>query len=150
MGYRCPVCDAEEIDAVHLANHLAVTASLGRPDHRDWLEEHAPNWGECGPEELGEIVSEHATEVETPEFDGHAHQHQHQHEHAPGRPSGLEGELARQSRQPGRGASATTGEAEQVLREARELTRQMQTDSPKGSADEDREGEKDRDENENA
>ncbi|WP_306054209.1 DUF5810 domain-containing protein [Natronococcus wangiae] len=123
MGYVCPVCDAEEADAVHLANHLAVTASLGRRDHEAWLEEHAPDWADCGPEELGEIVSEHATEIETPEFDGRAHDR--------GRPQGLEDELARQSRQPGRGTM--TAEAESVLEEARELTRRMESsgdDSP--------------------
>jgi len=37
MGYTCPVCDVEEADAVHLANHLAITASLGRENHREWL-----------------------------------------------------------------------------------------------------------------
>lgn len=117
MGYRCPVCDAEEADAVHLANHLAVTASLGRQDHRTWLEEHEPNWADRGPEELGEIVSQHATEIETPDFDGHDHQH------GSGRPPALEDELARQTRQRGRGTM--TAETERVLEEARELTRQM-------------------------
>ncbi|MFU8869757.1 DUF5810 domain-containing protein [Natronococcus sp.] len=125
MGYRCPVCETEEVDAVHLANHLAVTASLGRPDHEAWLEDHAPDWGDCSPEELGEIVSEHAETVETPEFDDHDHA-----DH--GRPDGLEGDLARQSRQPGRGSM--TAEAEQVLREARELTEQM-ADGIDGAAD---------------
>ena len=136
MGYLCPVCDVEEADAVHLANHLAVTASLGRQDHRAWLEEHAPDWADCGPEELGEIVGEHATEVETPEFDTHAHD--------PGRPPALEDELARQANQPGRGAM--TSEAESVLEEAREMTREM------GSADsaDDPDANESGDENENA
>ncbi|MFC4542498.1 DUF5810 domain-containing protein [Halosolutus amylolyticus] len=113
MGYACPVCDAEQADAEHLANHLAVTAALGRADHRDWLEEHAPDWADRGPEDLGTIVSEYAPEIETPEFEsGHGHE-----------PT-FEDELARQSRGPGRGA--LTSEAEGVLEEARELTRQMQ------------------------
>ncbi|AEH38008.1 DUF5810 domain-containing protein [Halopiger xanaduensis] len=126
MGYACPVCDAEEADAKHLANHLAITASLGRQEHEDWLEEHAPDWPERSPEELGEIVSRHAPEIETPEFEGgpqgHDHDHGHGHGQQPGRPA-LENELARQSRQPGRGS--LTAEAEGVLEEARELTRQM-------------------------
>ncbi|NKE37840.1 hypothetical protein GWG54_18955 [Natronococcus sp. JC468] len=116
MGYRCPVCDAEEADAEHLANHLAITASLGRPEHEAWLEDHAPEWADCSPEELGAIVSEHAEIVETPDFDDHDHA-----DH--GRPGGLEGGVAHQSRQPGRGSM--TAEAEQVLREARKLTEQM-------------------------
>ena len=130
MGYACPVCDAEQADAEHLANHLAVTASLGREDHAAWLEEHAPDWADRGPEELGELVSEHAPEIDTPEFEGgshgraHDHDHGHGHGHEPGRPDMLEDGLARQARQPGRGDM--TAEAESVLREARELTRRMQ------------------------
>lgn len=129
MGYACPVCDAEQADAKHLANHLAITASLGRQEHQEWLEEHAPEWGERSPEELGEIVSQYAPEIETPEFEGASggagsgsgHSHGHDHDH--GRPTGLEDDLARQSRQPGRGSM--TNEAENVLQEARELTRRM-------------------------
>ncbi|WP_247003045.1 DUF5810 domain-containing protein [Halosolutus gelatinilyticus] len=119
MGYACPVCDAEQADAEHLANHLAVTASLGREDHEAWLEEHAPDWPDRTPEELGEIVSQYAPEVDTPEFDS-------SHGHSPT----LEDELARQSRRPGRGEM--TSETERVLEEARELTRRMQ-----GTAEED-------------
>ncbi|AFZ73087.1 DUF5810 domain-containing protein [Natronobacterium gregoryi] len=123
MGYACPVCAAEQADAVHLANHLAITASLGREDHLEWLEERAPDWSERTPEELGEIVAEDAPEVETPEF---ASAPDNAHTPARGRPDSLEGGLARQGRQPGRGS--LTAEAEGVLEEARELTRQMQDD----------------------
>ncbi|RZH69626.1 DUF5810 domain-containing protein [Natrinema altunense] len=130
MGYACPVCDAEEADAVHLANHLAITASLGREDHREWLEEHAPDWGDCSPEKLGEIVSPHAAEIETPAFEESGH---HDHGHEPGRPDSLEEGIARQSRQPGRGSM--TAETESVLREAAALTREMQAASD-GRADE--------------
>ncbi|WP_049922111.1 DUF5810 domain-containing protein [Halopiger djelfimassiliensis] len=131
MGYACPVCDAEQADAVHLANHLAVTASVGRRDHREWLEEHAPDWGECSPEELGSIVSEHAREIETPEFERSGHDHGHGHE--PGRPASLENALARQGRRPGRGSM--TAETERVLEEARELTRRMEDGSEGTDAD---------------
>ncbi|WP_440763236.1 DUF5810 domain-containing protein [Natronorubrum sp. DTA7] len=129
MGYACPVCGAEQADAAHLANHLAITASLGREDHREWLEEYAPDWGDCSPEELGERVSSHAPEIETPDFESASHGHDH------GRPEGLEGGIAQQSRQPGRGS--LTAEAEDVLQEARELTKQMQET---GDADDDTEG----------
>jgi len=135
MGYACPVCDAEEADAVHLANHLAITASLGRDDHRAWLEEHAPDWSDCTPEELGERISPYAEEIDTPEFAATGHDHGHGHD--PGRPGSLEEGIARQSRQPGRGSMTT--ETESVLQEAAELTREMQ-----------REHEDDADENENA
>ncbi|MFC6719472.1 DUF5810 domain-containing protein [Natrialbaceae archaeon GCM10025810] len=133
MGYACPVCDAEQVDAVHLANHLAVTASLGREDHLEWLEEHAPDWADCGPEELGERVAPFAPEVETPAFEegpmsesGHDHGHPHGHGthglEGPQPPS-FEAELARRARRPGRGS--LTSETERVLEEARELTRRM-------------------------
>ncbi len=120
MGYACPVCDAEEADAVHLANHLAITASLGREAHREWLEEHAPDWADCSPEELGARVSPHAEEIETPEFE----RHDHGHGREPGRPDSLEGAVSRQSR--GRGRGDLTAEATDVLQEAAELTREMQ------------------------
>jgi len=160
MGYACPVCDVEEADAVHLANHLAITASLARENHREWLEEHAPHWGDCSPEGLGEIVSPHAREIDTPEFEGSGHDHSHGHE--PGRPDSLEEGIARQSRQPGRGS--LTAEAENVLQEAAELTREMQTtgesdgddesppnaDDVAGDSEEGKSVESDVDENENA
>ena len=40
MGYECPVCSTPQADARHLANHMAMTAMLGREDHADWLDEH--------------------------------------------------------------------------------------------------------------
>lgn len=149
MGYACPVCGAEQADAKHLANHLALTSSLGREDHREWLEEYAPDWADCGPEELGEIVSQHAPEIDTPEFEdgpqGQGHDHAHGHDHDPGRP--FEDELARQARQPGRGSM--TADAKGVLEEARELTRQMQrsSGSDKGVGNGNGNGDGDGDEN---
>ncbi|WP_276255359.1 DUF5810 domain-containing protein [Halomontanus rarus] len=121
-GYACPVCDEQQADAVHLANHLAITASLGRQDHLQWLEEYAPDWADCGPEELGEQVVEYALEVETPEFEGSAGGHSHGH--SQGRPS-FENELARQTSQPGRGGAAMSGDTGRILEEAREMTAQM-------------------------
>ena len=131
MGYACPVCGAVQADAVHLANHLGVTAALGREDHLEWLEAHAPDWADCGPEELAEQVLEHAPEVDTPELEDEG-------SHA-GAPS-LEAELARQTGLPGRGelttAGATTAETERVLEEARELTRQLHEPSSDGDENE--------------
>ena len=127
MGYACPVCGAEQADGVHLANHLAVTASVGRADHREWLETHAPDWGECGPEELAERAVEYATEIETPGFDD-----------AGGRAPNLEAELAAQTRRPGRGGPAPggeTGRVDAVLEEARELTERMSEGDEASAAD---------------
>lgn len=118
MGYACPVCSTEEADGVHLANHFAVTGSLGREDHLEWLERHAPEWNERSPDELADIVTEHAREVETPEIEqGSNH----------GQSPSLETELAAQSRGPGRGSMTQepSPEARGALEEARELTQQL-------------------------
>jgi len=132
MGYACPVCHTAQADARHLANHLAVTASLGRRDHELWLEEYAPEWTDCSPDELADIVTAYAKEIDTPKFEsGHDH----------GRPHRLEADLTRQARQPGRGE--LTADTAAVLEEARELTRQM-TESTEATS------ENGSDENENA
>lgn len=129
MGYACPVCEAEQADAEHLANHLAITASLGRKDHRAWLEEHAPDWGDCTPAELGDLVAAHAPEIETPDFDDANHDR--------GRPAGLEEGIARGSRQSGRGS--LSAEAESVLQEAREMTQRMHEPDDEGEEGDDHE-----------
>jgi hypothetical protein len=64
MGYLCPVCEEPQVDAEHLANHLAFTAILRSGEHEDWLDENAPGWTDEAPETLGPIVSEHAADVE--------------------------------------------------------------------------------------
>jgi hypothetical protein len=67
MGYECPVCSTPQADARHLANHMAMTAMLGREDHADWLDEHTPGWNEAGEKELAPRVAEHAEEKEFPQ-----------------------------------------------------------------------------------
>ncbi|CCQ33433.1 hypothetical protein HLRTI_000369 [Halorhabdus tiamatea SARL4B] len=73
MGYACPVCEAPQVDARHLANHLAFTALLGDDDHEAWLEEHAPGWDQEDDEGLAALVVEHATAVDLSESVGHEH-----------------------------------------------------------------------------
>ncbi len=67
MGYACPVCDAPQQDAEHLANHLAFTAMLRNEDHETWLDDAVPGWAQETPESLGDRVAEFAAETE---FDG--------------------------------------------------------------------------------
>ncbi|MFB6228969.1 MAG: DUF5810 domain-containing protein [Halobacteriales archaeon] len=74
MAYACPVCDAVEADAEHLAHHLAVTASLHEGDHAAWLDDHAPDWPEQSPSELGATAIEHAEE-RVIEDEAHTHDH---------------------------------------------------------------------------
>ena len=131
MGYACPVCGAVQADDRHLANHLGVTASLGREDHLEWLETHAPDWADCGPEALAAQVVEYAPKVDTPEFEDEG-------EHAAA--SSFEAELARQTGLRGRGelttSGASTAETERVLEEARELTRRMHESAAGSDEDE--------------
>ncbi|MFP8957856.1 DUF5810 domain-containing protein [Natrialbaceae archaeon A-CW3] len=129
MGYVCPVCDAGVVDARQLADHVAVTASLGRADHLEWLETYAPDWESSTREELADVVTEYALEVEPPvsEEDSEGPRPSSQQEPM------LEDAIARQSRGPGRGE--LTGEAESVLEEAMALTREMESaDSSEGNA----------------
>ena len=125
MGYACPVCEAPQADGEHLANHLAITAILGREGHEEWLTEHAPEWEEPEPSELAEEIVDAVPETEFPQMfedttGGHAHEH--------GGQSGatFEQELAEQTA--GRGRDDLTDETRDVLAEAREMTEAMLED----------------------
>ena len=118
MAYACPACGAVEADAEHLANHLAVTASLHEDDHAAWLEDHARDWPERSPEELGETVIGHAEERRVePSTDARYHEKM---------PSGVtRGEPGRDD-----GSSERPDpETERILRAARELTRRSADDT---------------------
>lgn len=75
MGYACPVCSAPQVDAKHLADHLAFTALLGDEDHETWLEEHAPGWEQEDDAGLAERVLAEAEEIDLPEVDADWHSH---------------------------------------------------------------------------
>jgi hypothetical protein len=141
MGYECPVCSTPQADARHLANHMAMTAMLGREDHADWLDEHTPGWNEAGEKELAPRVAEHAEEKEFPQVfedtvgglaesedpedpleerggalfdDGHDHGHAgHSHEHGPNEGIDVEN---------------LDPEARAAIEEAREMTEAMLRD----------------------
>jgi len=66
MGYACPVCETPQVDAKHLANHLAFTALLGDADHETWLDEHAPEWEQADDEALAERIVEDAENAALP------------------------------------------------------------------------------------
>lgn len=69
MGYACPVCGEPQVDARHLANHVAFTAILRGGAHETWLEETIPDWSDRGPDDLGPDIAERAeqVDVEVPE-----------------------------------------------------------------------------------
>jgi hypothetical protein len=136
MGYACPVCEVPQQDAEHLANHLAFTALLHEDDHADWLDESVPDWREGGPGDLAPAVADLAEESDydavfedTTERHGHdgrgqrqggngAHRHGHD----------LDVDPAAAGSGAGARAEELDAEAESVLREARELTREMLDD----------------------
>ncbi|GGN05937.1 DUF5810 domain-containing protein [Halarchaeum nitratireducens] len=126
MGYACPVCDEHVPDAEHLADHLAFAAVTGDDAHESWLDEHAPGWESGGTEDLAPRVTAHA---ETVDFDVDTHPvegHDHDHDHARGGGSGARG-----------GAGAARGalddEAQRILEEAAEMTREMTGDDQPAS-----------------
>ena len=121
MGYACPVCAVKQPDGEHLAHHLAFTAMLHSDDHEAWLEEHAPGWGDCGPEELAEVVVEEAPEVDVPEVD-HAHAHG-------------ESVPTHDRRAPAGRGGGFDDEAASVLQEAQALTRAMLEDGDEDTSD---------------
>ncbi|MFB6107925.1 MAG: DUF5810 domain-containing protein [Haloplanus sp.] len=131
MGYACPVCEVPQRDAEHLANHLAFTAMLHGDAHETWLDDHAPDWEAGSAEDLAPVVAdaaEDATYEEVfedtvpaergrPDVGGVGEGgHDHDHDHAPPGASGAGG------------SEPLDDDARDVLREAREMTRQMLAD----------------------
>ena len=110
------MCGEVHADGEHLANHLAVTASLHEDDHAAWLDEHVPDWPERSPGELGEEVVPRAKQRDVEGFS--AARDREGYDRQPSFESALE-------RQTGSGRTPD-GETERILREARELTERME------------------------
>jgi len=135
MGYACPVCETPQADAEHLANHLAFTAMLGREDHEAWLDDHAPGWDGDDPETLGERVVEHADEAEYHEVFEESGTHDHGH-------ASFEDELERQvGGRGGAGRGDLTGDAREVMAQARAMTERMHDGGDEGDEGSDAVGE---------
>ncbi|MFB6267075.1 MAG: DUF5810 domain-containing protein [Halodesulfurarchaeum sp.] len=117
MGYACPVCGERQVDGEHLANHVAFTAILRSDEHRRWLDEHVPGWGDLDPEALADRVTPHAESVDVTIPEETAEQ-------APTRPA-----IEERKPQARRDLSARDRE---ILEEARELTRRMLEESGDG------------------
>jgi len=124
MGYLCPVCASPFGGGQPLANHLAVSAILHGGDHEAWLDETVADWESIPRADLAARVVDHAEET-----DDHEHVGEHNHaepEVATGLPNGIDA--------PGTAAAdaadaSLDADAEAIIREARELTREMQGES---------------------
>lgn len=117
MALACPVCERPQADAEHLANHLAITASLHEDDHAEWLDDHAPGWPDESPPDLGKTVARYADEVDDHAEEGHDHWTPVGEEL-----SGAARDAAPDSHRPSR-------ETERILDEARALTERMAEES---------------------
>ena len=123
MGYACPVCDVPQRDERHLADHLAFTAMLRHEAHEAWLDEHVSDWGERSPVDLGPELADLADEAEFEAvFEDTVHGRDH--DHGRGRPDVDVGTRG-YGGAGGRGAGDSDAETRSVMREARELTREM-------------------------
>lgn len=140
MGYACPVCDVPQQDGEHLADHMAFTAMTYGDEHESWLDEHVPDWSSSGTAELAPRVTEVAEEAsyETV-FEDTVHDHAGAHEHdslfddeATAGGNGVNAADARE-----RGSGALDAEAQAVLEEAQEMTREMLDSEEEGDADSD-------------
>ncbi|WP_152039781.1 DUF5810 domain-containing protein [Salinigranum salinum] len=158
MGYACPVCAEPQLDADHLADHLAFQALTHGDDHESWLDEHVPDWAAGGTDELAPRVADLAaeTEYEVAFEDTTGHDHDHEGEvydpdlqGEPHHGHGSEPPRA-QSHGPGRGTTGVESgaadldpEAREIVQNARELTREMLTATDTGADEAETEGDGD-------
>jgi hypothetical protein len=138
MGYACPVCTDPQADATHLANHLAFTALARGGDHEDWLDEHVPEWESMDETTLGEELAGTADDTEYPQVfedtTDQGHSHDHDHEHAGGRPTrGVPDAMLSEAESAL--ADEEVGDHDDILAEARELTRKRRAEGEDSSAD---------------
>jgi hypothetical protein len=154
MGYSCPVCGDPQADDEHLANHLAFTAMIRGGDHEEWLDENVPDWESLGETELGDVVSEMAEDEEYPQVfedttgPDHEHPHDHVHAHDNDHPQGhaqadgsdRAGHTPAEELPDGAGrldGAELDGAPDDVLSEARELTRKRHEAQSEGDEDND-------------
>ena len=120
MSYLCPVCAAPFGGGEPLADHLAVSAILHGDDHEVWLDETVDDWDALPRAELGERVVDHAETTDDHEHVGdHSH---HDPEPASGLPNGIDSEASAHNA----ADSTLDADAQAIIEEARELTREMQ------------------------
>lgn len=128
MGYSCPVCADPQADGVHLANHLAFTAIVRGGDHESWLDEHVPEWGQLDDDGLAAQVTELAEETEYPQvFEDTTGESGHDHASRSRREETLDSGTAF--------TEPPAAETDDVLAEARELTRERRENGEDSSSE---------------
>lgn len=137
MGYACPVCEERQVDAEHLANHVAFTAILRGGNHETWLDDHVPEWDERSPATLGSAIAEFAESFEMAVPDDSSHSRSRDRSKERSRlgieeraGSSRDTEATGPAEKPGERAKEVSPEDEAVLETARELTRRMLADDP--------------------
>lgn len=132
MAYLCPVCEDPQVDAAHLANHLAFTALIRGGDHEAWLDGHVPDWSDHEESWLAERVRGELDTVDHPIDDVETGGHEAVHGNAQGAPV-QDPAVAVDGTRDG----ALDDDARSVVEEARELTRRMADDGTDGDDDTD-------------
>ena len=129
MSYLCPVCAAPFGGGEPLADHLAVTAILHGGDHEAWLDDTVADWDGLSRATLGERVIDHAETTDDHEHVGeHEHGGDHSHsepEPASGLPNGIDAAGAGRNGGALDADTAVDADAQAIIEEARELTREM-------------------------
>lgn len=154
MGYLCPVCEEPFGDERQCANHLAVTAILHGESHEQWLTEavaerddDTDDWESVPRADLAAIVVERAEETTDHDHPGdHGHTHPVDGENPHAQTGATNQRPGQQGGQPAIIESATEtdvldADAQSVLSEARELTRQMQQRDPDTDSEDENESE---------
>lgn len=128
MAYPCPVCAEPQADAEHLANHLAFTAMLSDDGHEGWLDEHTPGWEAEDESGLADRLRDSVETVDHPIDDVETHDHSgHDHDESDGHDPRVASDTARSG--VNRGPAALDSEAQEIVAEARALTREMEASS---------------------
>jgi hypothetical protein len=138
MGYACPVCETPQMDARHLANHMAFTAMMRHEDHEAWLDEHAPGWSESGEADLAARIEGLVEEVEFPQVfeDTTGHDHGHDHDDPIEERSGALFDDDPGFLPPAEEGEDLDPETRRVLEEARDLTERMLAEDEEDDEDE--------------
>jgi len=136
MAYLCPVCEEPFADSQGCTNHLAVAAVLHGGDHESWLTEtveaaageSADSWESIRRADLAELVADRAEKTadhEHPADHNHPGAHTHPPDHMQQPDQTPADPLDQTAITEPAGIERLDADGQAILREARELTKQM-------------------------